>query len=265
MKQEGLHAGPARRADRTVRGRGRAGARIHESRRRRAAAGSRRTRRGVVHDQLTTGRTFGAFVSPPGHAPSGISGLSLSLGLTPYSGDPNECGAATDVEVNVGDQVNVCYTLTNNSGQTLQYQSIVDSVDGAIVTFDPTPIAPGASHNYVRTIVATTDTSRSAAWTGYANISAYAYDSAATPGFIDISTTGTNLGFVVGDNLDDEFVEVTPGFPIRFYGQTSTALCISNDGFIGYNDAACTSPGAGQDPDPGFSFRSTRSCRPPPA
>ncbi len=209
---------------------------------------------GVVHDQLATGRTFGAFVSPPGHATSGISGLSLSLGLTPYSGDPNECGAATDVEVNVGDQVNVCYTLTNNSGQTLQYQSIVDSVDGAIVTFDPTPIAPGASHNYVRTIVATTDTSRSAAWTGYANISAYAYDDAATPGFIDISTTGTNLGFVVGDNLDDEFVEVTPGFPIRFYGQTSTALCISNDGFIGYNDAACTSPGAGQDPDPGFSF-----------
>lgn len=189
-----------------------------------------------------------------GHVTTGLSGLSVSLGLAPYSGDPNECGTATDVEVNVGDQVNVCYTLTNNSSQTLQYQSIVDSVDGAIVTFDPTPIAPGESHNYVRTIVATADTSRSATWTGYVNLSGYAYDDTATPDFIDISTTGTDLGFIVGDNLDNEFTEVTPGFPIRFYGQTSSALCISNDGFIGYNDAVCTSPGAGADPDPGFSF-----------
>jgi hypothetical protein len=189
-----------------------------------------------------------------GHVTSGASGLSLTLGVAPYEGDPNECGSDTDIEVNVGDQVNLCYTLTNNSAQTLAYQSIVDSVDGAILTFDPTPIPSGESHQYVRTITATTDTTRSATWTGYVNLAGYAYDDTATPDFVDISATGTDLGFIAGDGNDSEFTLVTPGFPIRFYDQTSTVLCISNDGFIGYDDAVCTSPGAGSNPDPGFSF-----------
>jgi hypothetical protein len=188
-----------------------------------------------------------------GHVAGASGGLDIALGVTPYAGNPNECGSATSAEVNVGDQVNLCYTLTNNGAQTLNYQSIVDSVDGAILTFDATPIAPGQSHQYVRTIVATTDTNRTATWTGYANIASYA-NAAATPNFIDISATGTDLGFVVGDNRDNEFTEVTTEFPIRFYGHTSTALCISNDGFIGFDDSSCTSPGAGQDPDPGYSF-----------
>ena len=189
-----------------------------------------------------------------GHASGGGSGLSLTLGLAPYTGDPNECGSASDVEVNVGDQVNVCYTLTNNGTETLAYQSIVDSIDGAILIYDPTPIAPGASHSYVRTIIASADTSRTATWTGYANLASYAYDDAVTPNFIDISATGTDIGFVSGDNNDNEFAEFTADFPIRFYGRTSTALCISNDGIVVFDDPNCTSPSPGSDPDPGYSF-----------
>ena len=77
--------------------------------------------------------------------PSGGSGLSVSIGLAPFGGDPNECGTSASIEVNVGDQVNVCYTVTNNGTQTLAYQWLVDSVDGAVLAYDPTPIAPGQS------------------------------------------------------------------------------------------------------------------------
>jgi hypothetical protein len=187
-------------------------------------------------------------------APAGVSGLGIAVTVAPYSGDPDECGDATSVDVNVGDQVNVCYTLTNNGSDTLQYQSVVDSIDGAIVTYDATPIAPGQSHHYVRTIVAAADTSRTATWTGYASLSSYAYDDTVAPAFIDISATGSDMGFVVGDNLDNEFAEFTAPFPIRFYGRTSTALCITNDGIVVFDDPACVSPSPASNPDPGYSF-----------
>jgi hypothetical protein len=186
--------------------------------------------------------------------PAGVSGLAVVVTVAPYAGDPDECGDATSVDVNVGDQVNVCYTLTNNGGDTLAYQSVVDSIDGPVVTYDPTPIAPGQSHHYVRTVVAATDTSRTATWTGYANLASYAGDDAATPNFVDISATGADIGFVVGDNLDNEFAEFTAPFPIRFYGRTSTALCISNDGIVVFDDPECVSPSPGSNPDPGYSF-----------
>ncbi|MET0232711.1 MAG: hypothetical protein ABW186_17405, partial [Rhodanobacteraceae bacterium] len=116
------------------------------------------------------------------------------------------------------------------------------------------PIAPGESHRYVRTIVATTDTSRTATWTGYANLASYAFDDTVAPDFIDISATGSDIGFAVGDNLDNEFAEFTAPWPIRFYGRTSTALCISNDGIVVFDDAECISPSPGSNPDPGYSF-----------
>jgi hypothetical protein len=186
----------------------------------------------------------------------GDSGLSVSLGLAAFSGDPDECGTATSLEVNVGDQVNVCYTLTNNGSQTLTYQSLIDSVDGAVLTYDPTSIAPGASHNYVRTIVATGDTDRSVTWTGYAQISSYTYDDSVAPGFIDISATGTDTGIIdgVGGGADPNNVgEVTADFPLRFYGQTSTALCVAADGLILFDDPTCAPPFQGVEPPQGYS------------
>lgn len=189
-----------------------------------------------------------------GHVNGDASGLSLTLGVAAYSGDPDECGSAADVEVNVGDQVNLCYTLTNGSSDTLAFQSIIDSVDGAVLTFAPMPIAPGASHQYVRTIIATTDTERTANWTGYVNLASYAFDDTVAPNFVDISGSGTDIGFVPGDGNDNEFAEFTADFPIRFYGRTSTALCISNDGIVVFDDPDCTSPFAGSNPDPGYSY-----------
>jgi hypothetical protein len=179
--------------------------------------------------------------------------MQLTIGFTPFAGDPNECGTADDLEVNVGDQVNVCYTMTNNGLDTLAYQSIVDSVDGAILTYEPISIAPGQSYSHVETIVASGDTNRTATWTGYVNLASYTADDAVTPNFIDISATGTDLGFVPGDGFDNEIVEYTTEFPLRFYGQTSTAMCMSIDGLIQFNDPTCIPP-SGQNPPPGYSF-----------
>ena len=181
------------------------------------------------------------------------SDLQLALTLTPFSGDANECGSSTELEVNVGDQVNVCYAMTNNGSDTLAFQSITDSVDGAVLTFEPITLAPGQTHEVVRTIVASGDTVRTANWTGYVNLAGYTYDDTVTPNFIDISVTGTDVGFVAGDNFDNEIVETTAGFPLRFYGQTSTALCLSIDGLIQFADPDCIPP-SGQEPPPGYSF-----------
>ena len=189
-------------------------------------------------------------------AADGANGLSISLGLAPFDGDPDECGTSTRIEVNVGDQVNVCYRLTNGGSQPLAYQSLVDSVDGAVLTYDATPIAPGQSHNYVRTIIAAGDTDRTATWTGYAQIAGYAYDDAVAPDFIDISATGTDTGIIdgVGGGADPNNVgEVTADFPLRFYGQTSTALCLASDGLILFGDPTCAPPSPGVEPPQGYS------------
>jgi hypothetical protein len=212
----------------------------------------------TAHDRSAPHRVGASFAASPSapddrSAGRGAGDLAIGLSVTPYAGDPDECGSGTDIAVNVGDQVNLCYTLTNNGPQTLAYQSIVDSLDGAVVTYDPTPIGPGQSHTYVRTIVATSDTQRTANWTGYANLPGYAYDDTVAPDFIDISATGTPMGFVPGDGWGNETGHVTAPFPLRFYGQESTDLCLAIDGLLQFADPSCTPPG-GSTPPPGFSF-----------
>jgi hypothetical protein len=85
------------------------------------------------------------------------------------------------------------------------------------------------------------------------NLASYAYDDTVTPDFIDISATGTPMEFVPGDGYGNESGETTAPFPLRFYGQTSTALCLSIDGLLQFADATCIPP-QGQTPPPGFSF-----------
>ncbi len=180
--------------------------------------------------------------------------LTIALTVTPYTGDPNECGTETAIDVRIGDQVNICYTLANNGSQTLTHQSLTDSLDGDLLAWEPLAIGPGQSHAFVRTIIASDDTTRSATWTGFATLPSYSFDDNAAPNFINIASTGTDIGFVPGDGNDNEHAAVTAGFPIRLYGAASTDLCISIDGFIGFDDPVCASPSPGSEPPPGYSF-----------
>lgn len=184
----------------------------------------------------------------------GGNGASLALTVLPYAGDPDACGTQTAVEVRVGDQVNLCYTLTNTGMLPLTHHTLTDSLDGDLLAFEPVTVAPGQSHAFVRTVVAAADTTRSASITSYSTLPRYAMDDDATPGFVDIADTGTDIGFVPGDGDDNEFVAVQAGFPLRLYGLESSDLCVSIDGFVGFADAQCVTPSPGVQPQPGYSF-----------
>src|SRR6185312_13672034 len=76
------------------------------------------------------------------------------------------------------------------------------------------------------------------------------------PNFIDISATGTDTGIIdgVGGGADPNNVgEVAADFPLRFYGQTSTALCLASDGLILFDDPTCAPPYPGTKPPQGYS------------
>lgn len=187
-------------------------------------------------------------------AKGGGNDVSLALTITPYTGDPEACGSTTEVEVRIGDQVNICYTITNNGASTLTHHSLTDSLDGDLLAWEPITVASGQSHAFVRTIVATADTTRTAELTSYSTLPQYTADDEATPNFIDIAATGTDVGFDPGNGLNNEFTAVQAGFPLRLYGVETTDLCVTNDGFVGFDDAECVSPAPGSKPQPGYSF-----------
>jgi hypothetical protein len=176
--------------------------------------------------------------------------LSLTLTLAPYQGNPNTCGTATELEATTGDQVLLCYTLTNNGTTTLTHQSLEDSLDGTILAYEPITLAPGQTHRRVRTIVAVGDTQRTATWRGYAALPRYSYADTGASGFVDIAGTGTRIGFDAAPDL----APFTSAFPLRFYGRTSSALCVSNDGVVLFDDPACLSPQSGSTPDYGYAY-----------
>ncbi len=48
---------------------------------------------------------------------------------------PNACGMAVTIDATVGDQLNFCYTVTNNTGVELDYHSLANNVDGDLLDF----------------------------------------------------------------------------------------------------------------------------------
>src|SRR4029078_6050657 len=84
-------------------------------------------------------------------------GLCLVVTLALDNGDPNQCGAATDLAVSIGDSVNICYTVTTNSSTTLNYRTLGDDHVGNVFTNDNIALAPAASYQYNRTITASTN------------------------------------------------------------------------------------------------------------
>src|SRR5690606_30471657 len=79
----------------------------------------------------------GIAATAAGNAQAQGSDLELTLTVTPFAGNPDECGSDTSVDVRIGDQVNICYRLTNNGAQTLTHQSLTDSLDGDLLAWEP--------------------------------------------------------------------------------------------------------------------------------
>jgi hypothetical protein len=173
-----------------------------------------------------------------------IAGEGIDLAVTlGYDPTPGVCGTDTTLEATRGDQINYCYVVTNNTTVPLAFHTLSDDVTGPIFTNLPETIAPGASYQYNRLVVATDSVSPTSTWTAYDVNPAYVhedgtiesdvlfadgFDGGAPPtGFIDISGTGTNLLL-----NDDDFAYVPIGFPFTFYGETGENLTVSNNGGI---------------------------------
>jgi len=190
-----------------------------------------------------------------------VDGICLDVTLgTDLS--PGACGDARTLAVWTGDPVNYCYVLTNNSGMPLRHHSLSDNIDGTILDLQVEPVADGASLQYNRILTPAASQTRTAVWSAYAvppgYTHAYAYSGPiadrllctgfeAPPcdpgegGFIDITITG-----IGGPIADDGAVARTLPFSFTFYGTTSNALCIGNNGYILFGTTACPTGGYSQ-------------------
>src|SRR3954469_21442573 len=182
-------------------------------------------------------------------APQGNSiELAVTLGTDPGEG---ACGTDATLTVTAGDQVNYCYLVTNHSGETLYFSTLLDDVSGTIFTNAPTEIPAGGTYQYNRLGTAPASTAPGATWTAYDvhpdyvyadnaavaadTIFAAAFDATAQYAFVDITQTGTNLLL-----NDDDYTVTNIGFPFTFYGQTADALTVSNNGGMLFDQAAGT-------------------------
>lgn len=165
--------------------------------------------------------------------------LTVTLALAD-AGNPAACGTATSLDVTVGDQVNICYTLTNHSATTLNYHTLVDGDVGTLLTNYQQAVAPHASFQYNRVIIASTSQNATSGdftstWTATDVLPGYAASTANPVPFVDISASGTALN--IGD---DNATPITAPFPLRFYGAESTSLCIGNNGGLVFGGGACS-------------------------
>jgi len=176
----------------------------------------------VLLTLFSTAASAGA-ASMSGARPQG-SGIQLAVTVSADT-TAGSCGAATELAVDVGQQVNFCYVLTNTSAATLNYHILGDDVVGPILPDLHYALAPGASYQYNRFVSAGSSQSPTTTWTAYGDLPVYTFDDTVDTSFVDITATGTPL-----DLYDDEAVGVTLDFPFQFYGFPSNQVTISNNG-----------------------------------
>jgi hypothetical protein len=171
-------------------------------------------------------------------APDGLC-LAVTLALADAA-NPALCGTQTNLAVNIGDQVNICYTVTNHSSTTLNYHSLSDDHAGTLLTNRNAVLAPHASYQYNRTITASTSPTNStgtftSSWRATDALPGYGPNDTAAFNFIDIRSNGTALNL-----SDDGAAAVTMPFPFTLYTTTSDKICIGNNGGIYLDMASCS-------------------------
>lgn len=180
----------------------------------------------VAHATITAGSS----------EPAG-SNISLTVGLTP-NGDGSSCGFATSVQVNVGDLVDFCYTVTNHSSTDLAYSTLVDSVDGTLLDFTPTSIPAGRSYVYHRPVRARTSDVHRATWTARSDFYQYVQDDTQPSDFVDIRSSGSLVDLSTGGWSTESGLDIP--FPFAMFGGNPVNhLCISNLGFIRVEASGC--------------------------
>ena len=159
----------------------------------------------------------------------GTGDLSLALTAAVDNGDANQCGTSTNLSVDVGQGVNLCYTITNHTGHALSYQTLSDTLGGNVFRLEQQPLVDGASYQFNRLVNAgpSTGGTVTATWSAQDHRPNYTYDDTGSSGFVDITATGTALGLA-----DDGTADVPMPFSFSYYGMTTNQLTISNNGGV---------------------------------
>jgi hypothetical protein len=157
--------------------------------------------------------------------PAQVVSSNLEITLAVDNGDPEQCGNATTLDVDAGERVNVCYTITNTGETRLRNHWLRDNRP-------PRPFArqlllePGESLHFNRLITAAESQT----------ITAEAQSTDVLPWyfavvngfeFVDVSGSGTPL-----DLEDDGSANVTMPFRFNLFGVESDQICINNNGFM---------------------------------
>lgn len=158
------------------------------------------------------------------------SGVSLTIGLAQYDGDPTQCGQATHLAAGVGDQINACYTVTNRTPLTLNYQTLADASGGVPLLHDANiAIAPGESYQYNRVFVANESESLSSVWTAQTLLPPYT-PMISSDAFVDVTANGTQLEIP----YHKSGLNQTLPFVFPFHGQPYSNICIGELGLIAF-------------------------------
>ena len=75
-------------------------------------------------------------------APTEVVSSNLAITLAVDNGDPGQCGNATTLEVDAGERVNICYTVTN-TGETSAQESLVARQSAATAVCKAATIGAG--------------------------------------------------------------------------------------------------------------------------
>ncbi len=168
--------------------------------------------------------------------PSGIC-LTSTVGTDT---SPGACGASHTIDATVGDQLNFCYTITNNTGIELDYQTLQNNIDGTLF-FEMQRSDPGRAARFSSTISrpSAQTNAYNSTWTAQDIRSGYVAEVESGGGncadrifadgfenrlarmlgannFVDIAGTGLALGL-----SDDGTADVSMPFSFNFYGTTS--------------------------------------------
>jgi hypothetical protein len=162
--------------------------------------------------------------SPVG-CPAEVVSSSLTITLAVDNGDPEQCGNATTLEVDAGERVNVCYTITNTGETSLRNHWLRDNRP-------PRPFArqlllgSGESLHFNRLIIAA-ESQTITAEAQSTDVLPWYFAAVNGFEFVDISGSGTPLGLE-----DDGSANVTMPFRFNLFGVESDELCINNNGFM---------------------------------
>jgi hypothetical protein len=172
---------------------------------------------------------------------------------------PTACATTDTIDATVGDQLNFCYVISNNTGIELDYHTLTNNVDGTLFSLLNEPVPNGGTFQYNNIESVNATATYNSTWTaqdvppGYSSkvtsggggcpdrIFSDGFEGTPIPcgsGFIDITGTGTPL-----NNGDDQAVAVTMPFSFNFYGTTANQICVDNNGFVLFNTTACPSFG----------------------